>query len=85
MREFGSTLELSDRGGRLKHRLAGRPVHGGDPIQLCFSGGWVTGRYEWSGQAHEPAYFHYSLELIAEGQVEPGIIVIPEGAILRWP
>jgi hypothetical protein len=81
----GQTLQLIVRSGRAKHYLDGRPVNGGDPIDLCFSGGWVTGRYEWSGEPNVPPCFHYSLELIAEGRVAPGILAIPEGAVLRWP
>jgi hypothetical protein len=85
MRTDGSTLELVDRSGRVKYYLAGRVVTGGDPVDLCFSGGWVTGRYEWSGDVSERPSFHYSLELMAEGRVAQGIIEIPEGAVLRWP
>ena len=40
------TLELRARASGPRFHLAGRPVHGGDTLQLCFSGGWVTGRYE---------------------------------------
>lgn len=85
MRTDGEPLQLIARDTRVKYYLAGRPVGGGDPIDLCFSGGWVTGRFEWSGDPQERPSFHYSLELIGEGQVEPGVIAIPEGAVLRWP
>jgi hypothetical protein len=30
-------------------------------------------------------YFHYSLELLLEGEVIHGLLKIPEGAIVRWP
>jgi hypothetical protein len=85
VRTGGEPLELIERHGRMRHYLAGRVVQGGDPIDLCFSGGWVTGRYEWSGQVHEPPLFYYSIELMAEGQVAQGTIEIPNGALLRWP
>ncbi|MET0388738.1 MAG: hypothetical protein ABW321_22390 [Polyangiales bacterium] len=85
MRNDGEPLKLVVRDTRAKHYLFGRPVGGGDPIDLCFSGGWVTGRYEWSGEPAERPSFHYSLELIDEGRVAQGVITIPDGAILRWP
>lgn len=85
MRSDGETLHLIERHGRIRHYLAGRVVQGGDPIDLCFSGGWVTGRYEWSGATHELPRFHYSIELMAEGKVVEGTLEIPEGAVLRWP
>lgn len=81
----GDVLVLVERNGRTKYHLAGKPVTGGDPIDLCFSGGWVTGRYEWSGDVHQRPVFHYALELIGEGEVAEGIITLPEGAVLRWP
>jgi hypothetical protein len=81
----GEQLVLVARNGRVKHHLAGRPLHGGDPVDLCFSGGWVTGRYEWSGDVSEPPRFHYSLELAGEGRVAEGAFDLPEGALLRWP
>ncbi|HWO13986.1 MAG TPA: hypothetical protein VNN80_30995 [Polyangiaceae bacterium] len=37
-----------------------RTLNDGDPVQLCFSGGWVTGRYEWSGDDAAPR-FHFSV------------------------
>jgi hypothetical protein len=79
------TLELIERHGRLRYRIEDRVINGGEPIDLCFSGGWVTGRFEWSGDAHERPNFHYSLELMGEGKVETGSLVIPEGAVVRWP
>src|ERR1700754_2433237 len=85
MRTDGSPLELLERPGRTKYYLNGRPVSGGDPIALCFSGGWVTGRFEWSGDLHVSPSFHYSIELMVEGRVVEGNLEIPDGAVLRWP
>lgn len=76
-------LELEQRGTRCKHYLLGRPVNGGDVIQICFSGGWVTGRYEWSGVESAPR-FHFSVEL-GSGRVWESSFELPEGAIVRWP
>ena len=83
-RQQAATLELRERvGGRWKHVLSGRVVHGGDPVQLCFSGGWVTGRYEWEGPEHPPR-FHFSVEL-AGGRVWESHLELPGDALLRWP
>jgi hypothetical protein len=76
---------VSRLGGRVKHILLGRTLTGGDTVELQFSGGWVVGRYEWSTDPAEPPYFHYSIELEADGEVAPGRFPIPEGALLRWP
>lgn len=84
-RHQASALQLTERGGRFKYVLSGRPVNGGDPIALCFSGGWVTGSFEWSGDPDDAPRFHYSIELLADGDVVRGSLEIPEGAALRWP
>ena len=83
-RQIG-TLELVAKPGRTKHYLNERPLSGGDPVELNFSGGWVTGRYEWSTDPGEPPYFHYSIQLQTEGEVAQGRLPIPVGALLRWP
>lgn len=85
MEHSTGTLELEDRSGRLKYRLAGRLLSGGDLIDLCFSGGWVTGRFEWNGEATQPPSFHYSITLAGEGRVHEDHLALPEGAIVRWP
>lgn len=76
-------LVLVQRGGRYKHHLLGRVVNGGDVLQLCFSGGWVSGRYEWSADERAPR-FHFSIEL-GGGRVWESSFELPEGALLRWP
>jgi len=78
------TLELRARASGPRFCLAGRPVHGGDTLQLCFSGGWVTGRYEWDGDPSTPPRFHCSIELEG-GRVEECSLPLPEGALLRRP
>lgn len=78
-------MDLVERNGRLRYRIDDRVLSGGTPVDLCFSGGWVTGRFEWSGDAHERPRFHYSIELLGEGAVETGSIEIPDGAVVRWP
>ena len=77
-------LELRERGGRSKHWLLGRTVNGGDPLELCCSGGWIIGRYEWVG-GDAPPRFHFSVELAGGGRVWESSFDLPEGALLRWP
>jgi hypothetical protein len=77
------TLELFERHGRPRYRIGERTLTGGEVIALCFSGGWVTGRFEWSGDAHERPRFHYSIELLGEGRVAQGDFELPEGAVVR--
>jgi hypothetical protein len=77
-------LELRERGGRSKHWLLGRAVNGGDPLELCCSGGWIIGRYECAGGEAAPR-FHFSVELAGGGRVWESSFELPEGALLRWP
>jgi hypothetical protein len=76
-------LELVERFGRYKHYLLGRPVNGGDILELCMSGGWVSGRYECDAAAAAPR-FYFSVEL-GGGRVWQSSFELPEGALLRWP
>jgi hypothetical protein len=78
------SFELRTAPSGPRHYLACKPVHCGDTLQLCFSGGWVTGRYEWDSNVVNRPRFHCSIEL-ATGGVEECAIVIPEGALLRRP
>lgn len=79
------TFQLIERDGRAKYWLDGRPLNGGDPIDLCFAGGWVTGRFEWTSVIAERPRFHYSISLVVHGRVVEGDLEIPEGAVVRWP
>ena len=74
-----ATFEQHSNG---RYCLAGRPINGGDTIELCISGGWITGRFEWTPEDELPT-FHFSIELV-RGQA-PLSILLPEGARLRWP
>jgi hypothetical protein len=79
------SLELrTGLGGRPRYYLAGRVVTGGSVLQLCFSGGWVTGRLDWSGESPVRPRFYASIELEGGG-VEEHSLELPEGALLRWP
>ena len=79
------TLELrTDLAGRPRFYLAGRPAPSGSVVQLCFSGGWVTGRFDWSGDSTERPRFYCSIELDGGG-VEEHVVEIPDRALLRWP
>lgn len=75
-------LQLRERNGRRKHWLSERPLNTGDVVEVCFSGGWVTMRYEWDGQT--APRFHFSVELGA-GRVWESSLELPEQSLLRWP
>ncbi|HEY3449713.1 MAG TPA: hypothetical protein VGK67_25385 [Myxococcales bacterium] len=77
-----ATLEL--RPARMKYYLDGRPVNGGDLLELCVSSGWLTGRFELGRAEDDPPSLHLSVELERGGQAQLSI-PIPEGACLRWP
>jgi hypothetical protein len=53
-------------------------------VQLCCSGGWIAGRFEWEGGTEAPPSFYFSIEL-AGGRTAQQVLPIPEGALLRWP
>lgn len=75
-------LRLGLAQGTQRYMLGHRALHGGDIVQLCLSGGWVTGRFECdSGTGGAPTFF-FSIEL-GGGNVSQESLVIPEGALLR--
>jgi hypothetical protein len=76
------TLRRTHAQGTVRFALGDRVLHGGDLIELCCSGGWVTGRFECdSGTGGEPTFF-FSIEL-GGGEVSQHSLVIPEGALVR--
>lgn len=75
------TLKLIETLSGLRYTLEGKPLLGGDTVAMCFSGGWVIGRFEWSSDPAEPPRFHCSIELEG-GKVERFDIAIPERALL---
>jgi hypothetical protein len=77
------TLLLARAQGTMRYTLGGRVVHGGDIVQLCFSGGWITGRFECDMENQGKPMFFFSIELEG-GKVDQQSLVIPEGALLRW-
>lgn len=76
------TLRLVNTLSGLRYSLQGRPLLGGDTIAVCFSGGWVVGRFEWNSDPAEPPRFHCSIELEG-GKVHALDFAIPERALLR--
>jgi hypothetical protein len=77
-------LRLGRAQGAARYFLLDRPVSGGDVVQLCCSGGWITGRFEWdAGMGGAPIFF-FSIELGAGGIAQQSI-VLPSGALMRWP
>jgi len=84
MSETAGTLELRTGLSGPRYFLGGRLISGGAILQLCFSGGWVTGRFEWAGEFDEAPRFHASIELEG-GEVAAHVIELPDGALFRWP
>jgi hypothetical protein len=80
---MSSALTLRDGPQGLRHYLDDRLVSGGDTLELCFSGGWVVGRYECGADRHRPS-FHCSIELSGGGVVDHAF-EIPDDALFRWP
>lgn len=79
-----ASLSLGRAQGAPRYFLGDKPISGGDIVQLCTSGGWITGRFEWDpGEAGVPTFF-FSLELDGGG-VSQLQIAIPARALLRWP
>jgi hypothetical protein len=81
-RAVSETLVLKHAQGTLRYTLGGKGLNGGDIVELCCSGGWLTGRFEWNGRPEDAPRFHFSIEL-ARGGVEELSITIPELALLR--
>lgn len=82
MSESGAPLRRGHAQGSERWFLDDRPLSGGDIIQLCCSGGWLTGRFECdSGTGGVPTFF-FSIELGA-GRIEQQKLVLPDGALLR--
>jgi hypothetical protein len=79
------SLRLGRAQGADRYFLLGRPVSGGDSIQLCTSGGWITGRFEWDAGRGDTPSFYFSVELEGGGDVAQLHFSIPERALLRWP
>jgi len=76
------TLRLAPAQGTLRWTLGGRVLHGGDLIQVCCSGGWITGRFEVGSDVDAKPLFYFSIEL-GGGKVAQQFIEIPEGALVR--
>ena len=70
--------------GAARYVLLGRPLSGGDIIQLCCSGGWITGRFEWAGHVEASPSFYFSIEL-GGGRIAQQVLALPDGALMRWP
>jgi hypothetical protein len=74
-------LQLVETQSGFRYALRGKPLYGGDTIALCFSGGWVIGRFEWNSDLDRPPRFHCSIE-IEGGRVAAFSLDIPEGALV---
>jgi ketosteroid isomerase-like protein len=78
----GETLQIGQAQGSRRYMLGDRVVTGGEILEMCCSGGWLTGRFEWSGQLEDAPTFFFSIELDG-GQVAQHSMPLPEGALLR--
>lgn len=85
MSEPSGSLQLGRAQGAMRYFLLDRAVNGGDVVQLCTSGGWITGRFEWDAGSDDGPMFYFSVELDGGGDVAQLRVPIPERALLRWP
>jgi hypothetical protein len=74
------TLRLVTAQGTQRYALLDKVISGGDILELCCSGGWITGRFEWDTG---PTFF-FSIE-VEGGKVAQQSLPLPDGALLRWP
>ncbi len=79
-----SSLVLGHAQGAPRYFLADRPVSGGDVLQLCCSGGWVAGRFEWDAGTGRAPTFYFSIELEGGGVAQQHL-ELPARAVMRWP
>lgn len=84
MTPTAGALRLGRAQGGERFFLVGRPISGGDVVQICASGGWLTGRFECDAGSGATPMFYFSVELEGGG-VEQLRFPIPENALLRWP
>lgn len=84
MPESSGSLRLGRASGGERYLLLDRPIRGGDIVQLCASGGWITGRFEWDPGSGNAPSFLFSVELEGGGVAQLSF-EIPERALLRWP
>ena len=76
------SLSIVHKQGSQRWGLGDRGLSGGDIVELCCSGGWIKGRFEWHGTVEAPPKFHFSIEL-GGGLVHEQSIDVPEGALMR--
>jgi len=81
---MSGSLQIGHAQGAPRYFLLGRPLSGGDIVQVCCSGGWITGRFEWDGDAEGPPSFYFSIELDGGGIAQQRL-ALPERALMRWP
>ena len=80
----GEALRRGHARGAERYFLLDRPISSGDVVQLCTSGGWITGRFEWDPGMGGAPTFYFSVELDGGG-IEQLAFPIPDRALLRWP
>lgn len=91
-----ASLTSEITGGRLElregaHFLDGRRVSAGDAIELLLAGGgWLRGRYDWSGNEARWPGLRVELggpwEELPAGVFRPAaVLALHPDAIVRWP
>ena len=75
-------LSLVPARGSVRYAIGDHVIGGGDIVELCCSGGWLSGRFEWDEGMGSPPRFHFSIELEG-GEISEHVIDLPERALLR--
>lgn len=77
-----SSLKFAQVQGSGRYVLLDKVVHGGELLEMCTSGGWLTGRYECDAGTGDVPTLFFSVELDGGGVTQLHL-PIPEGALLR--
>ncbi len=77
-----ASMRLGRAQGAHWYFLRDRPISGGDVVQMCTSGGWIMGRFDWDSGVGGVPTFYFSVELDGGG-VALLHFPIPERALLR--
>jgi hypothetical protein len=78
------SLRLGRAQGTDRYFLGDRIVRGGDLVELCCSGGWIKGRFEWDPGMEAAPMFYFSIELDGGGVMQHAL-ELPDRALMRWP
>ena len=88
---MNNQLVLDNSPEGLRHLLGGRPVSPGDTIEVSLPGErWLSGRYQWEGDACELPFLVFHLggdweEFNPHSGAISVSIRLPTETVLRWP